>query len=59
MQEPEHQTSLFVCSAHAEVIPSVLSRHYAVQRLLRTRGGDPLIGAAFLPRRESAPHTRR
>ena len=48
-----------VCSAHAEVIPFVIGYKGMLDRLLRTRGGNPIVGAFLLFRGLSAPHTRR
>ena len=55
----EHSEGHHVCSAHAEVILGVRSNPKLPSRLLRTRGGDPMISYMTAGRIKSAPHTRR
>ena len=51
--------SVRVCSAHAEVIPSLANNGVAQSSLLRTRGGDPSRVKVEGGNPRSAPHTRR
>ena len=48
-----------VCSAHAEMILGVQRIQIRVNRLLRTRGDDPLVARLLFRCPSSAPHTRR
>ena len=55
----EEVDAVMVCSAHAEVIPCRKIVYDGDGSLLRTRGGDPLLGRTRVICCWSAPHTRR